>query len=300
VAVAKSQGKFDQGVVNMRAERITCFPGFPSRIHSDPDSGAETFVVKLELDRGLRFATALQRLQAYKADCDAAAGKAAAQGIPNPRPFKAENGFYVSTTFSNYAQTGRPLVIMTTEVWRAGNSGGRLFRITRPNLGTSGAPQWLDNIKDNYRKATEAEVRPLWDFWYDFYTTRCTHGDRCAQRKNGFECTVGMRKTVENMITGAVLPVWRCVNEVHRKENKMRVVRVTTADETQPDGTIVPGQTFVGLHVESEQHLAKILGAVEGLDAAPLALAAMDSEDEFGGAALGGSGGEDDDGFEMY
>jgi hypothetical protein len=94
----------------------------------------------------------------------------------------------------------------------------------------------------------------------------CSHGEKCPQGK---ECTVGMRRNTEALITGAVLPVWKFIEEVRKGREDMRVVRCTTDD----------GQTFVGLHVESESALSRIVGAVEALDAG-----AYMSDDEAGGA----------------
>ncbi len=87
-----------------------------------------------------------------------------------------------------------------------------------------------------------------------------------------------MRRSEQALITGAVLPVWRFVENIKRDaKNPLRVVRAVT------DG----GQTFVGLHIESEKLLNKIVGAVQALDAGE---AYEESEDE---PMAGGSDEED-------
>ena len=48
---AKSSGKWDEGIVSLKAESIKALPGFPRRIHTEASSGAETKVVKIQLDR---------------------------------------------------------------------------------------------------------------------------------------------------------------------------------------------------------------------------------------------------------
>jgi hypothetical protein len=60
-------------------------------------------------------------------------------------------------------------------------------------------------------------VRPLervWTFWYEHGLANCVHGVKCRKRAAGFSCDVGKRRSVENLLTGAVLPVWQHVSEV--------------------------------------------------------------------------------------
>jgi hypothetical protein len=123
VARAKSEGKWDEGLVALKAESIKLVSGYPSRIHTCPDSGAETHVVKLALDRGVPFASAQQRLRDFEADAAAAPGRNAT----------ADNTFYISDR--NFGATGKRTVILATEIWNAGGTGRRRwFRVVRVRL----------------------------------------------------------------------------------------------------------------------------------------------------------------------
>ncbi len=121
----QSAGKFDEGLVSLKAESIKIMPNYPSRIHTCPDSGAETHVVKLELDRGIPFASASKRLADFQADT-LAAGK-------EGRTFAKENGFYISER--HFGGTGKLLVLLATEIFNVGSGRRRFFRIVKPNIG---------------------------------------------------------------------------------------------------------------------------------------------------------------------
>jgi hypothetical protein len=123
VAQAKSSGRWDEGLVSLKAESIKLVDGYPARIHTCQESGAETHVVKLELDRGVPFASALKLLRDFEADTKAHAAPG--------RIFTKENSFYVSTTFSNYAGTGKPVIALATEIWNSGSGRIRHFRVIK-------------------------------------------------------------------------------------------------------------------------------------------------------------------------
>lgn len=294
IVTAKSSGKWDDGVVSLKAESISAVPGFPTRIHTDPNSGAETKSLKLMLDRGVPFDVALKRLTDFKSEAEAA-----------NRPFSPDNGFYKATYLAgkHFAQTDKPLVVLAVEVWTGNVATAhtrlrRAFRICRvrplrrtallrrtrthaplldaqPNVGYV-TPSWLDELKNNYVKIGEDEAKAIWSFWHTRSLTVCTHGPKCSARQHGFTCSAGMRKSEEHLIIGAVLPVWNLVTQVV-KDKQMRVVRTTTDN----------GEVYVGLHLESEKAFSNVVGAIEGLDAAAYV------SDEGGAAGM-----EEDEGAE--
>ena len=106
------------------------------------------------------------------------------------------------------------------------------------------------------------------------------HGTRCKSRAAGHACAVGQRREFAHLLVGAVLPVWKLVTQVSSKA--MRVVRCTTD----------AAETFVGLHLESEEAMQRVVGTVEAVDAA-----GDDSvEDGMGpAAAAAGPAGDDED-----
>ena len=272
VAQAKSRGNWDEGLVALKAESIKLVDGFPSRIHTCHISGAETHVVKLQLDRGIPFSSALKRLHDFKAECEAAAPGAG-------RTYTEKNGFWLSSNPARNHPEGKPFIVVATEIWAG--TGRRQFRVAKPNIGNVYS-HWIDDLEDNYRRCSEAEAKAVWDWWYEYAESGCSHGRGCKARKAGHICTTGMRHSTEALVVGAVLPVWSFVQKVVKGNKKpLRVVRVTTDDD----------ETFVGLHVENEDQLERIIGAVNALDAG-----AADSDDEmhYEPGAAGGAGFEDD------
>jgi hypothetical protein len=245
---AKSSGKWDEGIVSLKAESIKALPGFPRRIHTEAHTGAETAVVKIQLDRGVPFDVAVARLASYKAEITAA-----------NQPVASESGWYRSTYTRRAGGTDHPFILLATEIWTGITPGRnsnrqRHFRVCRPNLGYV-TPSSLLDLQRNYEQISEETAKGLWNFWHGHLLAHCVHGVNCKARIAGRTCIAGCRKQDEHMIVGAVLPVWRIVTQVCSKA--MRVVRTQTDD----------GQTFVGLHLESEEALSRLVGTVEASDA---------------------------------
>ena len=263
IMVAKTSGSYDDGVVSLSAESVKVLPGFPSRIHTCPTSGAETHVISLELDRGVSFDAALARLRSAEQNWTAAvaAGRA--------RPWDANgNGFY-KVKGQDFLATGKPTVCLVTEIWTGvvGDQRARarkVYKILKPNIGNSPS-RWEEDVKDNLVKITdEAVAASLWNFWFNFYQMSCSHGSNCSKKRDGFHCSSGTRKSNERLVIGACLPVWGlvcdCVKAVSKhddqKEEGMRVVRCKTDDD----------RVFVGLHLSSQHKMDTLIGAVEAMD----------------------------------
>lgn len=176
----------------------------------------------------------------------------------------------MSSNASRNHSEGKPFIIVATEIWHGNRR--RQFRVAKPNVGNVYA-HWLDDIENNYRRCSEAEAKQLWDWWFKYSVSGCFHGRNCKARAAGLVCSTGVRQKTEALVVGAVLPVWSFIQQVIQSKKKpLRVVRCTTDD----------GQTFVGLHVEDEDTLERIVGAVEAFDAG-----AMDSDDDAGAGAGG-------------
>jgi hypothetical protein len=275
IMVAKTSGSFDDGVVSLKAESLSVTPGFPSRIHTCPISGAETHVMSLELDRGVSFEAALARLRSAEQSWDAAvaAGRA--------RPWDAKGNGFFRMKGQDFLATGRANVMLVTEVW-TGIVGDRrararkCYRILKPNIGHAGPTRWEEDIKDNMEQISEKEAASLWSYWYKFYSTHCSHGENCSRKKDGLPCQQGTRKSKERLVIGACLPVWGlvcdCVKVASKhdeeKQETMRVVRCKTDDD----------RVFVGLHLSSEHKMNTLIGAVEAMD---VGADAFKEEDEF-------------------
>lgn len=49
----------------------------------------------------------------------------------------------------------------------------------------------------------------VWSHWYEWSDTHCMHGPNCSRRKEGILCKWGGRHSEVQMISGAVLPLWK-------------------------------------------------------------------------------------------
>lgn len=89
------------------------------------------------------------------------------------------------------------------------------------------------------------QAEKLWTFWHEFSRRCCMHGEKCAAKARGSSCTHGMRFEQMPLVTGAVLPVWHCIETIISRNQVGstgygRVVRcTTTADETHIIGMTV-------------------------------------------------------------
>ena len=90
---------------------------------------------------------------------------------------------------------------------------------------------------------TEEEAQRLWQFWVGYLTTpgNCVHGAVCAAKKRGDPCTAGNASEVREVISGALLPVYKVLHDTversgygrnndNRKVDTTEVVRGTTED----------------------------------------------------------------------
>ena len=270
IQVAKTSGAWDDGVVSLKSESLKVAPGFPSRIHTCPVSGAETHVLELDLDRGVSFDSALQRLRQAESDW-VSAGRVWDSNMC---------GFY-KVSGQTALGTGKPHVGLFTEIWTGATSTAhtrvrKCYKFVKPNIGLQVA-RWADDIENNYEKISEAEAKKLWSFWFDYYATHCGHGDKCSRRRDGYDCSYGTRTSKERLVIGACLPVWAlvcdCVKVTSKHDSEeagdMRVVRCSTDS----------GHTFVGLHLKSDTQMRKLIGAVEAADAAPAMFADADDDE---------------------
>jgi uncharacterized membrane protein YgcG len=280
VVEAKSRGTFDDGIVSLAAESIVVVPGFPRTIHRDRASGATTQLCQISIDRGLSWEGALAKLSDFT--------KLSEEGAHEVAP---ENGFWVSTYQKHAAGTDKPWIICTTEIWKTHMLGQRVFRCRRPY--NSDSPSLSrETLVNNYRKLTAHELAPggyatmVWNFWYEHGVLNCLHGAKCRTKMAGLVCNVGKRKSIESLLTGAVLPVWQIVSQVVKRHSgagkdkcALRVVRCE-ADN---------GQRIVGLHLGSRV-IDELQETLKTLDVAQYAHDDTDDEgDDQGGD--GGSGG---------
>ena len=186
-------------MLSLQARSLT---GHVPTVHTCPDSGAVTNAVKIRLDRGVPFASAVAALKAFKDDA-AAANNAA-------RVVDVNSGYWRSTYAKRLYKTDHPGILLATEargrslllappcsthkfylifppfppspqIWTgwANRNRVRLFRVVRPNLGQTGSFN-LNELRNNYERVSEAEAKRecAWG-GRRVCVVACTHSDAC-------------------------------------------------------------------------------------------------------------------------
>ncbi|KAK9815308.1 hypothetical protein WJX72_001386 [[Myrmecia] bisecta] len=241
IATAKSQGKYETGITTIQGvngaevkQKIL--------IHTDTDSGAQTFNAEVAIDRGVSWEQALKFRDDWAADW-AASGNA-------DNPFV---GFHLDNHIKNVGGTGHPRVIMVTQTKAMEEGQIKRYRVQRPNNCLSGW-QWSEGElrEKNYIKISDATAKRHWEFWYNFLEDHCEHGSNCSRRSRGMECFHGQRVTNIHLVTGAVLPIWKGLTDTVKfssvgrssegKKDMPRVVRIPLTN----------GERIVGLRLLKE------------------------------------------------
>lgn len=68
-------------------------------------------------------------------------------------------------------------------------------------------------------------AQTIWDYWFAYSEQHCMHGPKCAQRKLGKDCKWGGRQSSVQMISGAVLPIWKVREGKGRERGILSVFR---------------------------------------------------------------------------
>jgi hypothetical protein len=65
-------------------------------------------------------------------------------------------------------------------------------------------------------------AQELWQYWHTFSDTHCMHGPNCTRRRAGLDCDFGSRNQRVQMISGAVLPIWKVSGREGRSQAWMQ------------------------------------------------------------------------------
>ncbi|KIY95114.1 putative Protein strawberry notch [Monoraphidium neglectum] len=189
---AKSAGKFDAGIRSL-AWVSSLTVDEEKVLHTDKDTQAETRYLRLALDWSLSWEKACAFLEDIRAD-------------PPGGSLLNGNGFYIDDTTNNWAGTGHPRVALVTQVLQDPAAAARspMFRLQRP----SNRNRQIETLTP---ARNEEEARRHWQFWHGFLSTpgNCVHASKCAAKRRGFECTAGNSNETREVITGALLPVYK-------------------------------------------------------------------------------------------
>lgn len=215
---ARSEGHFDTGIVDMRANIIE-LQGKPKTVYVDHMSGASTVLFTFILDRGITWELATNLLDEKKKN-EISSGN---------------DGFYESRR----EWMGRRHFLLAFE----GSASG-MFKIFRPAVGEALREMLLPELRNKYKKVSSLErARIGWESEYEVSFKQCMHGRNC---KLGKYCTVGRRRQEVNVLGGLILPIWGTIEkalskQVRQNHKRLRVVRLeTTADSQRIVGLLVP------------------------------------------------------------
>jgi len=195
IARDKSEGRFDDGVVDLKANKITVKATVP--FYTDPVTAAKATLHTLQLDRGLPWDLALKELEAAN-ERERAAGNSSHL-----------NGFYSSRNDGSMGRKHQHLLIR--KVYQYGqaerNTFYEVYRVLRPNLGAAETMQRGDDQPlSRYIRhdlSTPAGLEKAKRMWEAIFTdsTTCLH----AKLPNG-SCRTGLAgcKWGSRMATEAV------------------------------------------------------------------------------------------------
>jgi hypothetical protein len=226
------------------------------------DSGAEVQHCIVEIDRGVSFETAKERLDSAKA-----AGKDAFFVQARSRPFgwpRAGSHGISSNPFA--LAIGRP-------DGSASCGKSRFFRLQKPSTGYASQDMHINTVKQKFRVVGQdacrsesgaaegdgdaadslQEVESGWDAAYSRFKDHCLHHN-CAK----LDCGYGKRVQVRHVLTGSLLGVWE---QLQRSD--LKLVRMQDDDGDRVVGMLVDS----GEISEIKEMIEAKHGEVDGTEA---------------------------------
>ncbi|KAK2165679.1 hypothetical protein NP493_1355g00006 [Ridgeia piscesae] len=207
VASAKKEGKYSEGLVDITASSINIV-GKPREVfNANMSSSNPTRHFVLNIDRGMSWQRALQRLSNYDTSEE------------------SPNGFYCSRR----EHKGRRWFILATQK----HTSSHLFTIARPNTGVSGFEEEKTDLLHKYMPISREKAETGWTEQYNSTRERCIHGPQC---RSGSSCTVGARCYGMHLLCGGIVTMLSLLEttlarygpqlQLTKAESTLRVVRV--------------------------------------------------------------------------
>jgi len=262
VRVAKQNGEFDDGVVDIRGESVKVAANFPREMKKDPISGVPLLHFKLDVDRGLSFKRAMEMLDEK--------AKSNETGKLYPR-----EGFYVSKRPLIGREKEGPngvkalafLIQRPMSAFAVPSTYIHTYGIHRPNTGlgaTDSFESFTEGITPRFSKLTPEAAKDKWEALYRDGLRMCSHGPNC---KHGSRCTVGKRVQQQHLICGAVIPFWAVIKEHLEYQKKggrdgsLQMVKVMRIVRVRCVGADGREQRLVGVEI-SDKGVAKLDAAL--------------------------------------
>jgi hypothetical protein len=200
----KSKGEYDDGILTVKAQSVKIVSTNTVYRHA---TGGTIEHIHLKLDRGLPWQAALD----FKETID--------DRLREVNPGGHIMGGFFKERNRNMLVNGRriPCIILATEIISTvGSFRNTRVHVQRPNTG-AGKSMYADELPSRFVRINNMlEAKALWEAWYNYCEDHCFHGDNCANRHKEGGCNAGGRRDETHIMTGAVLPVWKQLEEAHR------------------------------------------------------------------------------------
>ena len=258
VKLAKENDKYDEGVVDIRGESISVASGFPVQLATDRVSGVALTHTKIQVDRGISHARAVELLGA----------KAASN--QEGTLLKVE-GFYRSRKplIGREKEDLRGFAILIQKpVPTFALNHTPVYKVYRPSTGLGANTSLSDfTFGGRFQKVDEELAKKPWARAYNDALTVCSHGPNC---KNKATCTVGKRNEEKHVISGSVLPYWQYIQNIvgysysegargsTKKTSRMNIVRVRYTDDKGKECRLV------GIAVSTAAEIKKLTDQIAG------------------------------------
>lgn len=227
-------GQLDVGIVSIQGRSFSISER--ATVHTDESSGAVVQRVTLATDSGFSFEEALSALQQTKSRLDEL-------GVQTQHV----SGFYTAgDSRATLVGRSRPKIFLVTEVVSAAsltNDRSKIMYRCRPAYGHGAATMMRNRefMDKNWTMVrSEADAKEIWDAWFNYTATGCSHGDNCRTRRLGDTCNVGARFRMRHLLCGAVLGLWERLEALHGVSG---YAEKRPKRERQPDGTYRSSKT---------------------------------------------------------
>lgn len=217
IRAAKAEGRYFEGMSELAG--VPTLKQEPDVVWTDRNSGLQTLRNILQVDRGMSFEVAVQRLEHERRAGDS----------------------------SGFRRSRRPIFGQTMYLLALQNGLNKhTFSICRPNTGASFFDMERDELETKYQRVSAEEVEEGWKRVHEFSAVACMHGDNCSV---GDACQTGRRITEVAVLSGSVVRIWgalerilsRHEHQLSRSDRTMRVLRVDLG----------PGNSLVGVRYPS-------------------------------------------------
>lgn len=237
---AKDEETYEDGVVDIRGQSVGIAHGWPVRLGIDPVSNVPLEHLKLNIDAGIDYETALKRL------------KHKAASNPGGKLFEGE-GFYKSRKkLPCREKEGDRFYALLLQMPRseyAMSYNKPIFKVIYPNIGLCKAKtvaQFTSVYGMGWEKVDDESARRGWTINFNVAKDTCTSKfclstSRCRSMRDNPACWAPycmdtLRVHSQHMLGGAVLPFWNVIaaaaGSKSRKTRSGEVKEVTLPPRT--------------------------------------------------------------------